>query len=419
LEDSPLKRKFAILLVVSGLAGLAFEIYELTFSLYLKDLGVPGRQMGLIYAVAGLATVLLRIYLGHVSDHWGRRGIYAGSLGVLGGAILFTPAVTASLGLNIVKTLRDGANYVRMAMHSLYLFDAEKSGFKRLIANTRGFEVIMQGVGALVGGWLLVRIDTYTAPMTVAGLAVLAGGGLLLALPKDTPKVKRTQKLGARTLLALDMPPVLKLVTIRHFVFMIGLAASHCFIMQQWFVLKFGASEATVGIIMAIHRFSFGIPLVLAAMIPFKRLRLAAGLAIVLQGLTVTGAAFVPPPHIWLATAIWLTHDMFGAAVWNPIHSEWVQRYANQEVRGRQASQSETISNLGWVVGPLIAGECVQAGWIDGPFILAGVIMAVSALPIAWMPASADKEPVEPEDAAEALAMQSTGTTGSRGGGSS
>ncbi len=63
--------------------------------------------------------------------------------GCPGGLDLLHPAAVGSLGLNVVKTLRDGANYVRLAMHSLYLFDAERSGFKRLIANTQGFEVIM------------------------------------------------------------------------------------------------------------------------------------------------------------------------------------------------------------------------------------------------------------------------------------
>ena len=422
LEGSHLSRRFAILLAVSGLAGLAVETYDLTFSLYLRDLGIPGRQMGVIYAVAGLATVLLRIYLGHVSDHWGRRGIYAGSMGVLAASIFFTPAAVGSLGLNVVKTLRDGANYVRLAMHSLYLFDAERSGFKRLIANTQGFEVIMQGAGALLGGWLLVRLDTYTPPFMMAGVAVIAGAVLLLYLPKDASHKKPVTTLGLRSLLALDLPPVLKLVTARHFVLTMGLAASHCFIMQQWFVMKFGASEGTVGLIMAIHRFTFGVPLVLAALLPLKRLRLAAALALVLQGVAVTGSTFVPPPYLWIAVAIWLSHDAIGASVWSPIHAEWVQRYSRQEVRGRQASQSDTIANLGWVIGPLIAGECIQAGWIDGPFFVSGVIMALSAAPIAWMPASADKNPDVEEGAPLADAqkvspsIRVTGTNGMRGG---
>lgn len=405
------------MLAVSGLAGLAAEIYDLTFSLYLKDLGVPGRQMGVIYAVAGLATVLVRVYLGHVSDRVGRRGIYAGAMGVLAGSTLLTPGVTGSLGLNAIKSIRDGANYVRLAMHSLYLFDAHRSGFKRLIANTQGFEVIMQGTGALLGGWLLVHINDYSTPMVVAGSAVAVGAALLLALPKDAPQQAPVRRLGLRGILALDLPPVLKLVTARQFIQTVGLAASHCFIMQQWFVMKFGASAGTVGLIMAVHRFTFGIPLILAAMLPLRRLRLAAAVSLVLQGLATSGAALVPPPHLWLAVAIWLTHDALGAAVWSPIHAEWVQRYSSQEVRGRQASQADAIANLGWVIGPLIAGECIQAGWVDGPFLLSGVIIALSALPIAWMPTSADKSlATERGPLLGEAAERATGTNGVRGG---
>ena len=62
-----------------------------------------------------------------------------------------------------------------------------------------------------------------------------------------------------------DLLPKQKLVTARHFVLTMG-SASHCFIMQQWFVMKFGAL-GNGGLIMAIHRFTFGVPLVLAALV--------------------------------------------------------------------------------------------------------------------------------------------------------
>jgi len=374
--------------VVSGLAGLAFEIYELTFSLYLKDLGLSGLQMGSIFAVAALATVLLRIYLGHLSDRLGRKGIYGGSLALCGAACLMTPLTAAPLALKALRSLRDGADCVRQAMHALFLYDASPRRFKSLLCWTRGFEVALQGCGALLAGYLVARVS-FQAPMAVAGVAVIVGGAVLvLGLPREGRNHHTRERLGLRSLLGLDLPPVLKLITARQFVFQVGLTASHCFIMQQWFMLKFGAPAATVGIIMAVHRFAFGLPMMVAGMLPLRRLRLAATVAITIQGLSVAGATLFG--NLWVAVFVWILHDMIGASVWNPINVEWVQRFSEEGRRGRQASQSETISTLGAALGPLIAGWCVQRGWIDGPFVTSGVLTVASVIPIAWLPRSAD-----------------------------
>ena len=387
-EVFALKRTIGVLLVVSGLAGLAFEIYEFTFSLYLKHLGLSGTQMGSIFAVAAVATVLLRVYLGHLSDRVGRKGIYSGSLALCGATCVVTPLMVVPLALKVLRSLRDGADCVRQAMHALFLYDASPKRFKSLLCWTRGFEVALQGCGALLAGYLVARVS-FVAPMAVAGTAVVVGALVLaLGLPREGRNHRTRERLGLKSLLGLDLPPVLKLITARQFVFQIGLTASHCFIMQQWFMLKFGAPAATVGIIMALHRFAFGLPMIVAGLLPLRRLRLAAAVAITIQGLSIAGATLFG--NLWVAVFVWILHDMIGAAIWNPINGEWVQRFSQEDRRGRHASQSETISALGAALGPLLAGWCVQQGWIDGPFVMSGVLTVASVIPIAWLPRSAD-----------------------------
>ena len=58
-----------------------------------------------------------------------------------------------------------------------------------------------------------------------------------------------------------------------------------------------------------------------------------------------------------------------------------------QESEG--ARQSDTIANLGWFIGPLIAGECIRRADVDRSSFLGyhGIVGGA----VAWMPASADK----------------------------
>ena len=57
------------ILLVAGLAGLAVETYDPTFSLYLRDLGIPGRQMGVTTPCRPRHGVTSHLP-GPMSDHW-------------------------------------------------------------------------------------------------------------------------------------------------------------------------------------------------------------------------------------------------------------------------------------------------------------------------------------------------------------
>jgi MFS family permease len=396
-EVPVLKRTLSILLVTSALCGLAAETYETTFALYLKHIGLAGHEMGAIFAIAAVATVFIRIYVGHLSDRLGRKGIYAGGVALAGVASIFSPLVVSPLGLRALRSVRDGANYVRSAMHSLFLFDAWSGRFRAAYGGTYGLEVAFSGVGALVAGYSIRQLlaagrpqSAYAAPMMGAGAVLLVAAGILwVALPRPAVIARPRGGLSLRSLLGLDLPPVLRLLTARQFIFTVGLSTSHCFIMQQWFGMKFGLTPDKIGIVMALHRFSFGIPLMFVGLVPIHRQRLVCATGIVIQGVTTIATGLVSGPIA--ATVLWLSHDLLGASVWNPIYTNWVQRFADPEVRGRQASQSDTIAALGGAVGPLIAGWCVDTGWIDGPFILSGAIALVSAIPIAWLPRATDE----------------------------
>lgn len=376
---------------------MAIETYELSFSLYLKHEGIPPLQMGAIFAIGSAATILLRIYIGHLSDHLGRKGIYSASAALCGIACVATPHVASPTALKVLRTAFEGTTFVRSSMHALYLYDRTRRSYRALFGGTLGFEVIFQGIGALAGGALIARL-AYVAPMTAAGIALLiASVVLVVGLPAERrtdfgPNGGRPEPLGFRSLLALDMGPELRLITLRQFIFTIGFTASHCFIMQQWFAYKFGMAPASIGLVQALHRFAFGIPLIFVGRLAFRRLRLAAFAGITIQGLSISAATLMPDP--WTATAVWLVHDAVGAAVWNPINSEWTQRFARASARGRQSTQSQTIAALGGILGPLLAGWCLARGWVDGPFMLSGLITVASAVLVAWLPRSADA----PED---------------------
>jgi MFS family permease len=69
-----------LILSVSVFFGLATGIYEFVLPPFLKTLGISFGQMGVIFAIAGAAMVLVRIYMGGLSDLWGRKPLYGAAL---------------------------------------------------------------------------------------------------------------------------------------------------------------------------------------------------------------------------------------------------------------------------------------------------------------------------------------------------
>jgi sugar phosphate permease len=185
------------------------------------------------------------------------------------------------------------------------------------------------------------------------------------------------------------------------FIFNMGLGTSHSMVPYNLFHYRLGFSIKDWGMIAALHRFTLGVPQLVASwLIARVRNRKALFMTVVtLEGLCLAAAGLIVEPMI--AVVVWLMHDLVGASVWGPIQNQYVQYYARAESRATQVAKFMTLSRTGMVLGSALAGILMgRAAGLIGiapadssalPTVLGGLLMIVSVAVLAFVAAPGDE----------------------------
>lgn len=378
-----MNRNVWTLLIVSALFGLAFGVYELALPLYLDSKGIKMVHMGIIFAVPALCTFVVRIGFGSLSDFFQRKPFYTGSLSLTTLACLLTP-LTIHVWLQVLcKCLHQGAMELRKTLHSVLLFEAAEEDFIDNIGKTNGAEFLLMGVGAVAAGYWMSsgRRGGLASEESVFWLCVgmLAVCGVIFAcLFSEKTALRPPPKRSAlREIMAVDLSRQLVIMMVSMFIFNIGLSCSHCQVMPLFFRDKFGLDNTAVGWIMAGHRFTIGLPLILVGQVVKRPLKWLYLTFMVVEGLILSASGMIPNP--WAATGVWLLHDLIGAGIWLPTQTTLLQQFAKPESRGAEVSKVMALSYTGFVIGPPLAGFLYDID-VGLPFVVGGLIIATSAI---------------------------------------
>ena len=385
-------RNFATLLTTSLFFGLAVGIYEFALPYFLDSRGIPIPRMGMLYAVAALVIFFGRVYAGHLSDRFGRKSVYAAAVAVTGLVNLLTPVAVGLWLQTALKSLFDSGAMVFDSMYQLCLHDEGRRGYLSRMGRTRGVQALSAAVGTLFAGLLIAELlyvpTFWTASVACAcGLVVFLIGYRPRADAGSDAECSPGERDRPRPGVSLRLCGPLAVLAVSSLIFTVGLSASHCFVMQLYWAERFGASASTTGVILMLHRFTIALPLLLLTWRAQKWLRRVFVVFLTVEGLVLVASGFIP--HLWVAAAVWLLHDLFGAGVWMPAQSALIQRYSREGRRGADMSTVFAIGSLGWVGGPLIAGAVFDA-WPGGPFVISGALMVVSAAVLLLLPPDSD-----------------------------
>jgi len=392
-----------VLVFVSISFGLAFGIYDLLLPLYWQSQKMSVTTMGYLFAIAAAFIFVLRIYIGRLSDRFGRKPFYTLSLIVSAVANFATPLLPNTLVQGVLKTSRETSALVRDTMHSVLLYERDPNTFMSALGITRGAEYTCHGFGSLIAGIIAAAMamtvsqPNYHAPFAFSAALVLVATfafALYFKAPAATPPPAAAMTMPARRTATLrelfspDLPPKLWLLVAFDFAFETGIWATHCFDMQLYFkkmlsdTLQLPATRMVLGlgVIFAIHRFTSGIPMLLIGPRLRKNLKWLFIAFVFTEGVALAAAPLIPNP--WVALGVWLTHDLFGSGIWAPIHQQYIQKYSRPDRRGTDVSKVMALGQLGAVVGPLLASFLLAhsaAGNLGAPFIVGGLIIAGSA----------------------------------------
>jgi len=375
--------------------GLATGIYEYVFPLFLRSQGITYAAMGGIFAVAGAAMVLVRIYMGGLSDRWGRKHLFGWALVICGLGSAAPPLLGGLLAQSAVKVARDIAALTRETLFPIVLYEEQRGAFLNFIGKFRGVEYLVQAGGTLLAGVIVARMGAeagYPLALYVAGGALTAAAiwWALRFIEQRRPPAQ--QMITPRELFNFDLHHNLRVVLIAGVIFTFGVMLSHNFFLPIFFQERFGISDAWNSRIMSLHRVTIALPMLLVGNLPIKNLRAWYCWGFVIEGATMAACAVLP--DFRTSAGIFLLHDLIGAGIWVPIQAMIIQQYSRDDRRGIEVGKVLAWTSTGVIAGPLAAGFLLQLGEaypslakvsLTFPFFFSGLFMMVAVIPLLWL----------------------------------
>ena len=416
------RRNLATLFTVSIFLGVGVAVYEVALPLYLKRVGFSWMDMGWVYGAGAVITFGIRVGMGAWSDRVGRKLVYMFSLLWSGLATLLTPFFANVYAQAVLRSVAEPMARVREAMHSVLLYEDSPETFLNVFGRTRGIEFLFHFLGLIGAGacmhWLAGRgVDSPEVWVIVAAAGMLMlSGGLFGALFHER-KLRESDRaaISWRDVLKPRLSRPMWVMTASMFAFTTSIMVSHCFALQLFFKEKYGASNADIFTIGALHRLSCAAPMLLLSHLFKRNQKFWLMLFLGLEGVFVALPGFMPAAGtytiagvgvsaLWATVIVWLFHDILGMGIWLPMQQSLLQRYSRPESRGKDVSLASALSTIGAISSPFIAGWLRDwPGLADGatvnlPFIISGIGVTLSALILFALPKEREGVPQDRPD---------------------
>ncbi|MDI6783110.1 MAG: MFS transporter [bacterium] len=266
---------------------------------------------------------------------------------------------------------------IRESLQSVLVYEHDKKRFTDWIGKTRGLEFFMEGLGTFLVAFFLL-FTNYRGSLVIGG-GFLGIAYIIFAWRFHEPaKVEFIQSLTPphpRIYDFFNLPREMKVIAIAGFICGIGTSASHCFVMPLFFANKFNASPQLVAIILALHRVVLALPMIFVSKFITKNLKWIYIWFLAIQSISISATALIP--NLWGAVVVWFIHDLVGGGIWAPAYYALLQQYSRSETRALDTSKVMAINQLGWVIGPLLAGWLFSIS-VNYPFFFGGLISLIS-----------------------------------------
>lgn len=364
------------------LGMLAFAFLSLALPIYSRELGADAVQIGGLFSVFTVVTLVLRPVVGFAIDRYGRRRFFVAALGTYALTMLLF-AYSSSLAHLYVARLAQGVASSLMWI-TIYTIVADLSSpeeYGARMGRVNATSAQANVVGALGGFFLFMQLGGGGQGWRVVFLsyALLAAVGALLAwrkLPESLPSTPAASLIDKQENRVVAPRSLKHLMGITFFTALTGsmIAPIYLIFLQDRFTTdpaSLGLAFLPYGLVYSLLAGRMGslsdrwgrAPLMAAGML------LAGLLSLLLPQL---GSLFAVAVLYTLAAAGWAMAD--------PARTAMVADLAGSRTRGRQYGLYDLVTGLGNSVGPLLGGLLYDHAGRTIPFYLDGAVLGLAAL---------------------------------------
>jgi len=370
-----IRRPLAVLASMRILRSLAAGILYIIYPyIVVKELGLPVKELGVIYAGAALATAAFSVLLGYAADLWGRRSsLYVASALMVASSLLllvridaYTAIAAAILG-GISATGTMGAGGVGGAVapvQTAILADLTSRGERTKYITWLNFtSTLASTAGLLIGGIL-----SYAAGLLFATVLGAAALGMIAIL--DTPDIRaRAAKMRSQSNKIAAKFSITGILN--------GLSSGLVSpFMIPIFIMLYDIPRDTMGFYSSLSSV-IAVFVMLSAPLLERRLGFVKSIAVTRGSTVVLLAVFPFVRVLYVSLAIYLIYPALRIMA-IPVQTSGMVSMVSPEERGRTSGLNQGFRLAFASVGTVAASPFMDPGLLWIPFIAYGAIMSAN-----------------------------------------
>lgn len=364
-------RNVKLAIIANILTQIGLGAFMVVYNFYIRALGFSQQLNGEIIAMTSLATAIILVPAGIMSDRLGRKKVVA--FGVFTGGLILAARSMVELESFLLGT--GFATGVTLAFFQVSIIPwlAENSGPKQRIHLFSLHSAVMMAanvIGNLLGGVLTDFFSLFTSELYSIRYTLLVGSlfyfsSLLPVLKMKEKKVAQREerkKLDWKGFIRKNKTglKVIGLFAIAQLIIGTGSGLVIPYL-NLYFADRFGASTSIIGVIIALGQAATALAMFIGPLV-VKRLGEVRAV-VVLQLLSLPFLLLTAYTTNLLVASIGFLFRQALMNAGNPIQSSLMMSKVNDSVKGLANSVNQMVFQLGWAfMGPVSTGIVLRYG---------------------------------------------------------
>ena len=362
-----IKKAFWMFSLLALLAMISDRIIFVILPYYLLDKGISGLNFGLVFSLAAALVIILpRIFIGKLSDIFGRKKIYSFGLLIESLSISFYPFLSNMYELGMIKGIKDFADTVEDSVEDAIMADTFNKKIRAdYVARIGTFIPFGRAIATIIG-FLIVTYFSLILGFYVASAVVFIEFLIFMFIFKEPlKKVKKTFKLSIK-----DYSLRLKIIGIIGFLIAVNFGMSYY---PAFFQLarNLGITE---GILFVLLFFVY----IISSIFTWKSKdwtdKIGRTNMVIITTLVLSIFSIL---YAFSSNIIQFFLVMIGVSV-----SFYIYRVAFKtilmdstilKIRGEEIGFGKTLQGLGDVIGPALGGFLIDFVSLPSAFIFSGI----------------------------------------------
>ncbi len=356
---------------------IGLGVFMVIYNFYIRELGFPDQMNGQVISMTALATAVILIPAGILSDRFGRKRIILVGMALTGSSLFFRSIIEPQSFL-LMAAFATGLTqaFVQVSFIPLLAENSRSTERVQLFALHFGLMTASNVVGNLFGGFMTDAMGSIYSPLMSIRITLIIGSVIFLFGLLPIMKIKEKRKLRKKTegepkvnllqYLKLQKSSFKIIILFAVAQLMIGFGAGLVIpYLNLYFADRFHASNATIGLIISLGQAGTAVAMFIG---PAVVRRIGEVRAVVflqlasLPFLLLTGFT----NSLLLATIGFLFRQALMNAG-NPIQMSLMMSKVDDSAKGFANSVNQMVFNLGWaLMGPVSMGIVTKYGSYNG-----------------------------------------------------